>query len=286
MSEWQRVTNQRRCPICEKPDWCLYAGPAYDPTAAICARVESEKRCGEAGWLHRLRDDSTWRPRRRTIRFGSSSQTTATGIDFDQIAAQCVDATNLSALRRLAENLGLSENSLIRLGVGWSRKHCAWTFPMRDTSRTVVGIRLRFLSGNKLSIKGGKEGLFIPSGLADTETLLVCEGATDAAAVVEIGFTAIGRPSCRGGRQLILEYVKQHKPAQVAIVADGDTVGQCGAESLAASLLAYVAVRIITPPDGINDARQWKQQGATQDDVQAVIEAAPPKQLKITSQAK
>jgi hypothetical protein len=48
-----RVSAAEPCPICRKPDWCLLA---TDRTAAICARTEpgSVKRCGDAGWLHRL----------------------------------------------------------------------------------------------------------------------------------------------------------------------------------------------------------------------------------------
>ncbi len=62
-SDWMRVSKKRPCPVCAKLDWCLYVGPADAPTAAICARIESQKRCGEGGWLHQLRDDK-WRPSR------------------------------------------------------------------------------------------------------------------------------------------------------------------------------------------------------------------------------
>jgi len=67
--DWQRVSKVRPCPVCNKPDWCLYAGPADAPEAAICARVESPRRCGQAAWLHRLRDSATaWPPWERRIR--------------------------------------------------------------------------------------------------------------------------------------------------------------------------------------------------------------------------
>ena len=36
---------------------------AADGSAAICARTESQKRAGKAGWLHRLRDDHRLPPR-------------------------------------------------------------------------------------------------------------------------------------------------------------------------------------------------------------------------------
>ena len=57
---WIRVSRDRRCPVCDHPDWCLVSA---DGTAAICARVSdgAVKRCGEAGYLHHL---PNWRPRR------------------------------------------------------------------------------------------------------------------------------------------------------------------------------------------------------------------------------
>ncbi|MCH7728355.1 MAG: hypothetical protein IH991_18040, partial [Planctomycetes bacterium] len=85
-TDWRRVTRAELCPICEKPDWCLLTGPKGNPTAAICPRIESNNRRGEAGWLHRLRDDDRWQPRRRTIRF---ERPTTPPIDFEQFATDC-----------------------------------------------------------------------------------------------------------------------------------------------------------------------------------------------------
>lgn len=50
-SKWVRVNKRNPCPICGKPDWCLIS---QDGNAAICDRIESDKRAGDAGWLHRL----------------------------------------------------------------------------------------------------------------------------------------------------------------------------------------------------------------------------------------
>ena len=51
-----RVNRANPCPVCGKPDWCLVAA---DNSVAICQRIEdgSVKKCGEAGWLHRLSND-------------------------------------------------------------------------------------------------------------------------------------------------------------------------------------------------------------------------------------
>jgi hypothetical protein len=53
-SQWIRVSDAKiTCPICGKPDWCMVSA---DGQAVICARTESSKRVGEAGYLHLLSD--------------------------------------------------------------------------------------------------------------------------------------------------------------------------------------------------------------------------------------
>src|ERR1043166_10137373 len=46
---WYRVTKNRPCAICERPDWCTYADGV-----ACCMRVKSDKELRNGGWLHRL----------------------------------------------------------------------------------------------------------------------------------------------------------------------------------------------------------------------------------------
>lgn len=164
-SEWRRVSRRRPCPVCEKPDWCLYVGDDDSPTAAICARVESPKRCGEGGWLHVLRSSGTpWPKWQRTIHVAEKSlQPSASLAEIRAEHARALKSTgNGYQLRELAQALGVSVESLQRLETVWLPARRAWGFPMRDDSGRIVGIRLRLLSGKKLSIKGGREGLFIP----------------------------------------------------------------------------------------------------------------------------
>src|SRR5262245_65492992 len=63
-TKWQRVNRELPCPVCGKSDWCIVAA---DGTAAICPRTESQKRCGDAGYLHRLVDSPLPRERRRVV---------------------------------------------------------------------------------------------------------------------------------------------------------------------------------------------------------------------------
>jgi hypothetical protein len=175
------------------------------------------------------------------------------------------------------------------LGVGWSAKNQAWAFPMKDAHNKVVGIRLRLAGGRKISVRGGKEGLFMPQGLVDVtcSALLICEGPTDTAVLNDLGFNAIGRPSCNGGTKHIVNLVSKWRPPLVIIVSDNDAPGQRGAESLASVLLACAAsVIIISPPPGMKDAREWSRCGGTPADVQAVIDAAPIRKLSIRVQGR
>ena len=285
---WERVSKRRPCPICTKSDWCLYAGPPDSPTAAICSRIESDRRAGDAGWLHRLREPEVGRPRRRTVRVAMPS--TAEIVDrptctLEVYARQCQSATESGALGQLAKSLGVSVQILARLDVGWSRQHGAWSFPMRRGDGQIVGIRLRQPDGRKFAVKGGREGLFIPADLPTAERLLICEGPTDCAALADLGFVVIGRPNCNGGIGHTVELVNRLKPPEVCIVADADEPGQRGARRLASVLHAYVrAVRVMTPPDGNKDARAWKAAGATRADIQSRIEALPIRPVRVTSQ--
>src|SRR5438046_2785774 len=137
---WNRVTRERPCPICAKPDWCLIAP---DGLAAICARTESPKRCGDAGWLHRLLDDDLQRPRRYVRSMSFTTYSTAGSIDFAKLTNDFQAAVNAHDLDDFARGLGLSVASLRALGIGWSTAHRAWSFPMQGTCSNTLGIRLR-----------------------------------------------------------------------------------------------------------------------------------------------
>jgi phage/plasmid primase-like uncharacterized protein len=280
---WNRVSREKRCPICGRPDWCVVT---KDGTAAICARTESAKRCGEAGWLHRL-VESPWRPARAMVRSVTlSNSTREKALHFARLAAEYQAEVKAHDLDHLARGLGLSVNSLQALGIGWAASFRAWSFPMVDADGNTLGVRLRRPDGFKFSLKGGKEGVFLPAVNPDGDKrLLVCEGPTDATALLDLGFpNVIGRPSCTGGIKIIVDLVRRRTTSAVIIVADGDEPGQLGADNLASVLLAYVpAVQVIAPPVGIKDARAWLQAGGTRADVEQAIQAAKVRRLSIIS---
>jgi DNA primase len=156
---------------------------------------------------------------------------------------------------------------------------------MRDpTTGRVTGIRLRKPDGAKLAIRGGREALFLPDTLTDDEVLLVAEGATDAIAAHGIGFPlAVGRPSCTGGTAHLVALVRDRKPGRVVIARDNDEPGLRGAEALARVLVLHSCnVRVIAPPDGAKDLREWIAAGATRSDLDRRIHAADVRRLNIT----
>jgi DNA primase len=115
---------------------------------------------------------------------------------------------------------------------------------------------MRGKDGRKWAIKGSKQGLFIPRGLDNRKVMFICEGPTDTAAMLDLGFNAVGRPSCMGATDLICELVAGH--GAVAIMADRDGPGMDGAERLAHSLRSIVGrVFVMSPPEGYKDVRAW-----------------------------
>ena len=188
-NEFREVTRQRPCPICGRPKWC---GVSSDGTAVICMRIESGKPTQNDGWLHVIgKSDYRLRPRSFPVRPGQSLTD-----DVAALARQYERAMTAETYTTASRSLGVSAESLRRLHVGTDGR--ALTFPMKNARGRIVGIRRRFPSGQKLSLKGSHNGLFIPDDLTGTDPLLVVEGNTDCAAGPDLGFDTIGRPSCRG----------------------------------------------------------------------------------------
>ena len=277
---WNRVTPDERCPVCKRGTWCV---TSEDGNAVICGRTESGKRCGDAGWLHHIGTGKKWS--------GVASWRVSAAdppADLTAFAERCSASSEAAArLPGFARSLGLTVESLTAMRVGWHAEKLAWTFPMvAPATGHVVGIRLRKPDGFKFAVAGGKEGLFLPAvPHAGGDPLLVTEGPTDTAALVDMGFTnVVGRPSCTGGIKHVLALVRRRGAKEVVVVSDADEPGRRGAGNLASVLRVYApAVRVVEPPDGVKDVRAWRNAGATRADLEHIIEAAPVARLAVTS---
>ncbi len=273
LDDYRRVTKACPCPICERPDWCLVSRDD-PPSRVICSRTESKQRWGEAGWLHVLRKDGQRPVRVRKLHLSPQRPDT----DLRRLAEDCRGRLRPGHLNRFAEQLGVTTDSLWRLGIGWDGRN--WTFPMSNAGGVVLGIRLRTPSGRKFSVKGGTHGLHIPTGLSGTGPLLLPEGPTDTAAALDLGFDSVGRPSCRGAMRLIAEYIRKQNPTVAVVVADADAAGRGGAMDLACTLACYHRdVRVIEPP--VKDLREWLNAGATAADINDIIAFSEPERVRI-----
>ena len=219
---WHRVTRQAPCAICGKHDWCTYT-----EEAACCMRVESRHPARNGGWVHferLLRPPPPIAPHRP-----------APTIDPGMLIARWLTQTRPEDIRRLSGLLGVSEDSLRALEACWSIQHCAWAFPMRDGQGNIVGIRLRSEQGKKWAVTGSRQGVFVPAVLPQ-DVALVCEGPTDTAAAVHLGFFAVGRPSCNtGGREIKTTFMRLGV-RRFAMASDNDGPGRQGALRVAAEI--------------------------------------------------
>ena len=259
---WLRVSRESPCPVCQKPDWC---GTAIAGTVVHCMRVPSGRLCSSGGWIHGA-SAPMWTQLRPVV----SPPVVHPARDFNSVYRRYVGDVRDRRLDGLALQLGVADVALVALGLGWTGRN--WSFPMFDQDRQCVGIRLRTPGGRKFAERGSKEGVFLPSCPLGGP-LLITEGPTDAAAMLGLGFDVCGRPSCLGGVNFSIDLARGR---DAIVVADRDEAGRRGARVLAMRLLCgSQSVRVIEPPQGFKDVREWvKRGGVHRDDVLHLIDNA------------
>ena len=254
-----RVSRRRPCPICGRPDWCLVA---EDGSAAICQRIESDHRVGDAGHLHRLQNNFHLPPRR----YEKPKPRPKRQIDWNAEAKKYQRQLNDAGCQYLANRLGISAATLRVMGVGWCPSRSCWTWPMRNADGRIVGIRTREVSGEKKTDAGSDgSGLFFVREKLSANDLLICEGPTDTAALVDAGFeSVVGKPSCTLGDKYVVEIIRRLQPSVVLLIPDADQPGLEGFSNLANEILNTGAMPLeridaVTPPPNVNDVREWAQ---------------------------
>lgn len=172
-------------------------------------------------------------------------------------------------LAQLADLLGVPSRVLRRLGIGWVDRPERWSIPERDDLGRVVGISFRHVCGTKTSASGGKRGLIVPDRAAEDDTLYVCEGMSDTAALLAAGRRAIGRPNAFPSalaRSWLAKVVRSATAdTPVIVVGDRDDAGRDGASSLSDWLAEECGrtVRWALPRAGFKDVReQWQETGS------------------------
>lgn len=263
MTGWVRVSRGAPCSICRKPDWCTVAA---DGSAACCMRVESDRRLGNGGWLHRLGRDMLGaplcpaRPPAPRRKLSAASLGNSWRRWWAETAVEEIDA--------LAGRLGVTTEAMCELGACWAWPHEAWGFPMMDGAGEFVGIRLRSDEGEKWALRGGRQGIFTTERKPEGEVLVV-EGPTDTAAALSLGFYAIGRPSCTGGAREVAAMCLRKGIKRVSVLADNDGPGIAGARAFCGQV--GLPARLVVLP--AKDLREWLKNGATRAAVEACLAA-------------
>lgn len=153
-----------------------------------------------------------------------------------------------------------------------------WEIKERNADGEVVGTAYRTASGDKDFAKGGKRGLILVwplptyAGTGASDPVWVCEGASDTAAMIGLGFTAVGVPMAGQCGEWLAALLKGR---HVVVCRDNDTAGLKGSNKIRDAIVATCAsVRIIVPPDGAKDAREAVIAGASAADFANAADAA------------
>lgn len=245
LDDFDRVQDLNiTCPICGKPDWCCLSKTL---DKAICPRTESDKeymdRHGNSvGYLHTLID----KVEIKSLTKIQKQKVYKTSEEVEKIVEEFVRSCRYGRLKQFAEHIGVSTFSLNLLSVGYNHNANCMSFPMRACNGDYLGIRYRFFNGKKKSLRGGREGLFLLDILpVNINEIYIVEGPTDTAALLTMGFYAVGRPNCTGGYKEIGELVNKFPFHKYVIVADQDKPGKDGAMRLLGIMPA--GTKVIAP---------------------------------------
>ncbi len=198
---------------------------------------------------------------------------------FREYAEACFKNISPSQHTYVAEKLGVSVVALRRLMVGWSSEECATSWPLRNGHGEIIGIRFRKISnGAKWSLKGGRNGLAYDPFLLQSgnfNRLWIAEGQSDTAALLSAGVTAVGVPNASSGLSYLDDLCHRLLPSEIILVADQDRAGEVSARNLAQHLFKFAPIKIVTPPGGHKDVRDWMKAGGTTRDLLDLVTSSP-----------
>jgi hypothetical protein len=200
---------------------------------------------------------------------GSSTVANEKRINWIRMQNRFKAKLTVQRLNALAAELGVSTQSLERLGIGWSAEDQAWTFPERDHQRHIIGILRRYEDGEKMVISGGRRGIYLPKGWEEIPgPVFIPEGVSDVAALLSRGLCAVGRPAATGGVKELAQLFSDSKTEKTIVIVgendrkpDGSWPGRDGAQKVAGKLAGLLGreVRWTMPPEGVKDVRELIQ---------------------------
>lgn len=226
-------------------------------------RVQSPKQFrfkgGDVGWLHQINGGQRLiieqKPKPIPV------------INVGKLMAEWTEQTKREQIRRLSQQLGVIPFCLNCLQCAWAAPYRAWAFPMRDGYGEYTGIRLRAENGRKWCVPGSHQGIF-QSFFQPQRTALICEGPTDTAAALTLGFYAVGKPSCSGGMPHVRTALQRLGVRRAIIVADNDDAGLRGAQ-MQANQLPIPNASLVLPA---KDLREFVKLGGTNQILTSIID--------------
>lgn len=245
--------------------WCLLDNARR---IAICPRVESPRRVGEAGWWH----GSETAPGAFVPSKAFEEQFPE--IDWERRWKIASGACTRMDTERLAASLKIPATmieSAVEVGVEPGKSGAnAYAFAMRDGSGRVCGLKLRLEDGRKLCAKGSRLGLIFSRRFDQSKRdLVVTEGESDLMIASAMGHNAIARPGCRS---CVTQIVWMARGKDLLVIADNDEAGLSGARALvdAAKQRARSARVVVTAK---KDLREWYCNGGTEKELAWLLQS-------------
>lgn len=260
------ASRSNPCSVCahlhRNHGWCLID---KQRGLTICPRVPSEKRIGNAGWLHGQEYESARdfvpQPRARD----QPPPDFLSQWERARSELRGVDTADLAKAVRLPYEAAL----IVPHGIERDARGDRWVFPMRIprdapvASWPVCGLKTRTADGKKFCAKGSRIGLILCEAFDPTaDTLVVTEGESDLMVAASWGLNAVARAGCE---QSVRDLSALAKGKRVLLIADKDEAGRRGAARLRDSMTEAQRVTIMEPP--CKDLREWFLQGATRADL-------------------
>lgn len=150
-------------------------------------------------------------------------------------------STDPKATQKLADKWKVKHKIIQELGIKW--KDGKYLIPMYDLQGfydnrilqspfNLCGIQCQCEDGFKFCMEGSQLGLFLPIVGAPPTNLFITEGCSDLAAVLDLGFPAIGRPNCNSCVDLLISFLELYPKGKYTVLADSDPAGMSGAIDL------------------------------------------------------
>lgn len=175
-----------------------------------------------------------------------------------------------ASLHWLADELGVSVESLNSLDVAFDSVEDCWEIPEHNAQRQVIGIQRRLHGGTKKQKAGGKRGLCFATNWSEHKgPVLIVEGASDTAVGITLGLPIIGRPANIVPKDLLpeLSMLLSSLPSdrQIIVIGENDEKpdhnwpGRDGAIDTAEKLAGELGRQLYwaLPPGEAKDLRKW-----------------------------